>query len=268
MAINDNFDKQLGEKIKALREGNDLSQEKTAELLGINRVSLSQIENGERKISAQELSKLAKILNVPTDNLLNLKANINVHLEKGGAIPKVSHKDQEMRINVPQENIKKFKEVLIYILNKVGSRANVGETVIYKLLYFIDFDYYEKFEEQLIGATYMKNHHGPTPIEFKKIVDSMEGKDLVQIKDQYFKYPQRKYLPLRESDLSHLKANELLMIDEVLERLSFMNANEISNYSHNDVPWLTTGMGEVIDYESVFYRTQPYSVRSYSEEVQ
>ena len=73
---------------------------------------------------------------------------------------------------------------------------------------------------------------------------------------------------MREPDLSQLKANELLMIDEVLERLSFMNAAEISNYSHNDVPWLTTGMGEVIDYESVFYRTQPYSVRSYSEEVQ
>ena len=268
MAMNDHFDKQLGEEIKALREGNSLSQEKVAESLGINRVSLSQIENGERKISAQELSKLAQILNVSTDNLLNLKSNIHVQLEKGGTIARVSHKDQKMRIHVPQKNVEKFKEVLIYILNKVGSRANVGETVIYKLLYFIDFDYYEKFEEQLVGATYMKNHHGPTPVEFKKIVDSMEGKDLVQIKDQYFKYPQRKYFPLREPDLSHLKANELRTIDEVLDRLSFMNANEISNYSHNDVPWLTTDMGEVIDYESVFYRAQPYSVRSYSEEVQ
>ena len=161
-------------------------------------------------------------------------------------------------------NKQKMKQAILYFLYHCGTmdREKLGA-----LLYYADFDYYEKFEEQLIGATYMKNHHGPTPIEFKKIIDSMEGKDLVQIKDQYFKYPQRKYLPLREPNLSQLKANELLMIGEVLERLSFMNAAEISNYSHNDVPWLTTGMGEVIDYESVFYRTQPYSVRSYSEEV-
>jgi len=45
-----------------------------------------------------------------------------------------------------------------------------------------------------------------------------------------------------------------------------MNAAEISDYSHRDVPWLTTNNGEIIDYESVFYRTKPYSVRTYFEE--
>jgi hypothetical protein len=73
-----------------------------------------------------------------------------------------------IRINIPQKNIGKFKEVLLYILNKIGSKPNIGETVIYKLLYFIDLNYYEKYEEQLIGATYIKNHHGPTLKEFKK----------------------------------------------------------------------------------------------------
>jgi uncharacterized phage-associated protein len=63
-----------------------------------------------------------------------------------------------------------------------------------------------------------------------------------------------------------LKANEIKMIDEVLEKLSDMNASQISEYSHNDVPWLTADDGDIIDYESVFYRTAPYSVRPYNEE--
>jgi hypothetical protein len=46
-----------------------------------------------------------------------------------------------------------------------------------------------------------------------------------------------------------------------------MNATQISDYSHNDVPWLTTEDGKVIDYESVFYRTAPYSVRDYREDL-
>jgi len=32
------------------------------------------------------------------------------------------------------------------------------------------------------------------------------------------------------------------------------------------VPWLAAEKGKVIEYESVFYRTTPYSVREYNEE--
>ena len=130
-----------------------------------------------------------------------------------------------MRISVPQKNLGKFKEVLLYILNKVGSKSNIGETVIYKLLYFIDFDFYEKYEEQLIGATYMKNKYGPTPVEFKKIVDKMsKDKEIEKVKSNFFAYPQTKYLPLRKPDLSKLKANEIEVIDDVLNKLSDMTA--------------------------------------------
>jgi len=94
----------------------------------------------------------------------------------------------------------------------------------------------------------------------------MEGKDLVKIKDKYFKYPQTKYMPLKDPDLSKLNARELSVIDDVLSKLADMNAAQISEYSHNDVPWMTTEEGDVIDYEAVFYRTTPYSVREYSEE--
>ncbi|MFH1259598.1 MAG: type II toxin-antitoxin system antitoxin SocA domain-containing protein [Elusimicrobiota bacterium] len=63
---------------------------------------------------------------------------------------------------------------------------------------------------------------------------------------------QTKYLPLREPDLTIFKANETKIINDVLEKLSNMNAAEICEYSHNDVPWLATENGKIIDYESVF----------------
>lgn len=259
----DTFYKKIGSKIKSLRGKIGLSQGKLANLLKVSRVSISQIESGERKISAEEIANLSKIFNITTDVLLDLKQDIKVTLEKTKEIiPKVK---TEIRISIPQKNLERFKEVLLYILNKVGSKPNIGETVLYKLLYFVDFDFYEKYEEQLIGATYQKNHFGPTPIEFKKITEKMEGGDLVKVKDKYFKYPQTKYLPLREPDLTKLKATEIKLIDDVLDRLSDMNASQISNYSHNDVPWLTTEDGKIIDYEAVFYRTPPYSVRPDNE---
>jgi len=260
----DTFYKKLGIRIKTLREQAGYSQENLAELLKISRVSLSQIENGDRRINAEEIAELSKIFNVASDVLLDLRKDIKVVLEKTGKFAKAK---QEIRISVPQKNLEKFKEVLLYILNKVGSKPNIGESVLYKLLYFIDFNYYEKYEEQLIGATYIKNNYGPTPKEFIKIIDEMENqKEIIKVDDKYFQYPQRKYLPLKTPDLSKLKANELKMIDDVLEKLSDMNATQISDYSHNDVPWLTTDDGKIIEYESVFYRTPEYSMRSYSEE--
>lgn len=47
-----------------------------------------------------------------------------------------------------------------------------------------------------------------------------------------------------------------------------MNASTISEYSHQDVPWIVTPERHRIDYESVFYRTPAYSVREYTEDDQ
>lgn len=260
----DVFYNRLSKKIKAIREKLGFSQESLAKELGISRVAISQIENGDRKIGAEEIAKLSAIFNIPTDVLLDLDKDIEVILEK--ATQKKPKEKIGMRISVPQKNLEKFKEVLLYVLGKVGSKPNIGESVLYKLLYFIDFNYYEKFEEQLIGATYIKNHYGPTPTEFIKIVEDMEGKDLTKVQDIYFQYPQTKYLPLRKPDLSKISTHEQKIIDDVINSLSDMNAKQISEYSHADVPWQTTEEGAVIDYESVFYRTPSYSVRDYSDD--
>ena len=255
----------LAQRVKELRQRFGISQQRLAELLQVSRPTVSQIENRGRKISADELIKLSEIFNLSVESLLDLEKQPEVILREGRKERKVK---PQIRINVPQKNLEKFKEVFLYILNKVGSKPNIGETVIYKLLYFIDFDFYEKFEEQLVGATYIKNRYGPTPIEFKKIAEKMiKNEDTMKVESSYFNYPQTKYLPLRKADLSKLKANEIEVIDDVLNRLSDMNAAQISEYSHNDVPWLTTEDGEIIEYESAFYRTPPYSVREYDEDI-
>lgn len=252
----------IGQRIKELRERMGITQQRLAEMLKVSRPTISQIENEERKISADELIKLSEIFNLTIECLLNFKREPEVILKEG----KKEKVKPQIRINVPQKNLEKFKEIFLYILNKIGSKPNIGETVVYKLLYFIDFDYYEKYEEQLIGATYIKNQYGPTPVEFKKIVDKMiETKEIEKIESRYFNFPQTKYLPLRRPDLSKLKANEIELIDDVLNRISDMNAAQIREYSHNDVPWITTQDGKIIEYESVFYRTAPYSLREYKE---
>lgn len=252
--------------LQKMREKYGFSQEYVAKELEISRPTYVQIEKGERELTLSEAQKLAYIYETTFENFLKgiEESKFEVILEKKEK--KETSLKKDIRISVPQQKLDKFKEVLLYILGKVGAKLNVGQTVIYKLLYFIDFDYYELHEEQLIGATYIKNHHGPTPVEFSKIVSDMEENGEIEtVKSKYFKYPQTKYLPKREPDFGKLSALELKHIDNVLDRLSDKNANEISDLSHRDVPWITADVGSPLDYEAVFYRTPETSVRSYEE---
>lgn len=256
----------LGDFIFKQRKKNSLTQEYLASKIGVSRPTYIQVEQGERDLTITEAKKLADVFDISLDDLLNeSNKDIKISLEKEAESGKTK---PEMRIVMPRANVRKFKEVLLYLLERVGARSNIGETAIYKLLYFIDFDYYEKYEEQLIGATYIKNHFGPTPVEFKKIADQMMEKgELEKIKSSYFQHEQKKYLPRRQADLKILSGQEIQHIDEVLGRLAWKNAAELSDYSHSDTPWMVHKMGEKISYETVFYRDDNHSVRNYEDEL-
>jgi transcriptional regulator with XRE-family HTH domain len=259
------FYNQLGERVRKLREISGLTQNELARLLDVKRTAVVQMEKGQRKIYTEEAVGLSEIFRISISELVDPSRDVEVVLEES---EKQAEPKPQIRINIPQNNWEKFREVFLYILDKVGAKPDIDETVIYKLLYFIDFDFYEKYEEQLIGAAYMKNKFGPTPVEFAKIVDKMlVDHSVMKLKTEYHGYVQTRYLPLREPDLSVLRAHEIKLIDEVLNRLSDMTAAKISEYSHGDVPWLTTEDGQIIEYESVFYRTPFYSVRGDDEEI-
>ncbi|MBQ0054953.1 MAG: helix-turn-helix transcriptional regulator [Synergistaceae bacterium] len=61
----------INERIKQFRSQLHLSQEYVANFLGINRASFSQLENGNRKLSADELAKLCELFGVSSDFLLS-----------------------------------------------------------------------------------------------------------------------------------------------------------------------------------------------------
>jgi transcriptional regulator with XRE-family HTH domain len=256
----------LGEFIAKQRKKNGLTQEFMASKIGVSRPTYIQIEQGERDITITEAKKLADVFGITFDDLIagrSLANKVIIEKEKTG-----KKTNTDLNIRVTRKNLNKFKQVLLYVLGKVGSKPNVGETVLHKLLYFIDFDYYEKFEESLMGAIYIKNHHGPTSVELGAVLDDMQKHGEIEaVKSHYFNHDQKKYLPLQRPNLDSFSAREIEHIDDVLARLSDKNGKEIENYSHEDIPWKVADDGKPISYESVFYRDERYSVRNYEDEL-
>ena len=61
----------INERIKNFRNRLHLSQEYVANFLGINRATYTQMENGKRKITAEDISRLSELFGVTADALLN-----------------------------------------------------------------------------------------------------------------------------------------------------------------------------------------------------
>lgn len=161
-------------------------------------------------------------------------------------------------------NKKKFKSLLHYIISKCGANPNVGKTVLYKLLYFSDFNYFEIYEKPLTNETYKRLPHGPAPTHFDLAISELEKEGKISVDSilLYADVNQFRYKSLKEPEIDFTK-NELHVINEVIDKLSKMNATQISEYSHGDMPWRAAEDYEIMKYSFVFYRDPKYRVREY-----
>ena len=76
----------------------------------------------------------------------------------------------------------KFKSVLHYIIHRCRDRNNVGKTVLFKLLYFSDFNFFELYEKSLTNESYRKLPRGPAPIHFDLAISELKNEEKISIK--------------------------------------------------------------------------------------
>lgn len=256
--------KEIGARISAIRKLKGISQKELAVFLKIPRSSIAQIESGKRNLSVNELMRLAEVLTFSLDKFLSTEFTLP---ENANDLEGTHPAEAGVRISVPAFNAGKLRNIVLYLLEHCAGKPNVGETVLYKLLYFSDFNYYEKYEEHLSGSVYRKLPFGPVPQNLDTILQQMIEKGrLKRIKTSYHGYPQTRYIPLEKANLLEMGAAEKETIDLVIEQFSDWSASAISEYSHKDMPWKASEEGEIIDYELVFYREAPFSARTYLEE--
>ncbi len=248
--------KKLGQKIKELREMNELSQDELAKKLDLSRPAISEIERGNRAVEALELAKIADIFKVDIDHLLRDEEP-------------VESKQKTFFKNNFKFNPGKLKNLILYILEKCGGKPNIGETVLYKLLYNSDFDCFEVTGKPITGMDYVHIQFGPVPVarQYSNVIKDMIKNDELKIfTQQYFGLSQKRYVALKNYDTDILNdMREIKVIDEVIACLSDKTATQIEDYVHEDAPCKLTDKGQIIPYELVFQRAIPYAHNDYGK---
>lgn len=258
----------FSDTIRKLRNKAGLSQQDVADGVGIARATYIKMENGDREPKLDEIRALCEYYQIDTSSLIDDQVSA---VEEP---PVTYERKTELEEIVPREinplvKPEKLRQVILYVLGKVGAKPNVGETVLYKLLYFIDFDYYEKTGKSITGLTYIHNKFGPSPVvDFRVIVDDMCLHDELEIvQTNFYKNTQKKYLPHVNAKLETLAADEIKHIDATLERLADKTATELSKLSHYDTPWVVAKQGQPLDYRDTFYRTNLTAVTEPDDEL-
>jgi len=229
--------------ISKIRKQYKLSQEEFSKLIWVSRPTFSDIEQWKRPLKKAEKEKLADALEMTVEELESEKKKFQIKPDRDNPYYK-------------------FKQVLLYITSKCAGKPNVWKTVLNKLLYFCDFDYYERHGESITWVNYIKKMRWPVPQVMDLVVDSMiKRQEIQEIETPYYDYTQKRIIPLISPDLAVLSAEELAQIDEIITKYWDKNAEWMTNRSHGDLPWRATEKEwDIISYWLSMYRDEVYAV--------
>lgn len=154
-------------------------------------------------------------------------------------------------------NEKKYKSVVLFFANKVQN-GTLGKLKLMKLLYFLDFDFFEKYGKSITGDEYLRFDNGPVPRMAEKILKEMEGKEIKITRKKVAKgYKDQQLVePLKQVNVELFSPEEVLMMEEIADKWERFSGSEMKNASHGEAPWIATKKDGIIDYNLAYYRNK------------
>ncbi len=150
----------------------------------------------------------------------------------------------------------KYKQVILYLCAKLGKEVK-GKKKLAKLLYFIDFDFYEKNQKHFIGDTYKALPMGPFPVSMEAVTKEMvkDGSLKIDSINEWDGYaPTETYTGLQSPTDAGFTKEEKEMLDRVIQKYGHLNGKQLEDLTHAEAPYSGTKPNEEIFYELAFYR--------------
>lgn len=148
-------------------------------------------------------------------------------------------------------NEEKTINVVLYIAEKLKRR---DFHKIFKILYFSDREFLNRYGVTITGDTYIAMDAGPVPTKTYDIFKIVRGDSYMQDTKnlgRYFAVSNWMFiLPLQKANLDNIAPAEKDIVDAMISRYGDMSYDEIKEKSH-DVAWRSTARDYPISFESM-----------------
>lgn len=151
---------------------------------------------------------------------------------------------------------RKYQNVVLYLCQKLNGEIR-GKKKLAKLLYFADFDFYEKFGRPMTGATYRALPMGPFPLDLEEMTSDLarHGQLTVESIEERSGYnPTEVYRAVATPDEYALDQEEKDMLDRIVLKYGHLNGKQLEELSHAEAPYVGTALHDEIPYELAYYR--------------
>lgn len=156
---------------------------------------------------------------------------------------------------------RKFGELLVYIASKCEDDPRFGAVKLNKILFYSDFAAYRRLGRSISGDEYQHLQEGPAPRHLPPIRDGLVREGALEVRPtRYYTMTQKRLVALREADLSEFTAEEIAIVDEVIDELWRLNGSEASSRTHQEIGWRITQESETIPYRTAWWSAEPLSV--------
>ena len=152
----------------------------------------------------------------------------------------------------------KYKATILYLLNAIGEIK--GKKKSYKLLYFLDFDFFEAYDKSFLGETYKSLPMGPAPVYFDAVINEMQSEGMVDIKRSRMSLAHENdtvvFTPKAKSNYNFTK-EEKKMLDRIVRKYGDSTGTDLEKLSHSEAPYNSVELFQIIPYEYAIYRDTP-----------
>lgn len=164
---------------------------------------------------------------------------------------------QMLTYEFPDPNNEKLKEMILYISEKCKNHRAFGVTKLNKILWFSDALAFKYLGKPITGTPYIRKDYGPVPKYMTEVREELvQNRELAIQKEQFFNRIQERPIHLRRADVHFFSADQLRMVDDVIEILEDASAAEVSELSHEKV-WKLLEDEEPMPYEALFISGEP-----------
>lgn len=136
--------------------------------------------------------------------------------------------------------------------------------IFQKIGYCIDFGYYARYKKKLTGEIYVHSDNGPVPIHFDIAINNLITDDRLKISEDgcfepvelepgHEEQTEPEFYGVAYHILPVLKEEEVDFINRVVDCLSRETEDELKERVNNDLAWISTKEGQVMDYGYSFY---------------